>query len=344
MAVAFRVKGREIPGELQVFDVQASPGGEDRPVPSVAGGQHAVEHVHSPGDSLHEVRGITDPHEIARKCRRHGGHHGVEDAVHLPVRFPYGESPDGEPGKIHFCETTGAVNALFRVDRSLNDAEEELVLSRVRLPAAARPLQRPLHRPQRGFRRGGIGNTFVETHGNVAAELLLNRDGTLWRQEVEAAVEMGAESDALVGYLPRRRQGKNLKSAAVGEDGAVPSHKAVQSPRLGDEIFSGTQGKMVGVAQENGRPHLRQFEGGHGLHRRLGSHGHEHRRLHNTVGGVQLARSRPRNGACGDHAENSLRRSGHDAALPQPNRASAFFQTCSASASKVVFLAVARVS
>ena len=40
---------------------------------------------------------------------------------------------------------------------------------------------------------------------------------------------MGGEGDALLLDLAQLCQGKDLKAAAVGEDGAIPAHEPVQS-------------------------------------------------------------------------------------------------------------------
>ena len=41
---------------------------------------------------------------------------------------------------------------------------------------------------------------------------------------------------------------EHLKSAAVGEDGAVPAGKLVQAAHIGNDLITGTQVEMIGVA------------------------------------------------------------------------------------------------
>ena len=60
---------------------------------------------------------------------------------------------------------------------------------------------------------------------------------------------MGGEGDALLRYLTQAGQRKDLKSAAVGEDGAIPVHKPVQSAQLPHHPVSRPQVEVVGVGQ-----------------------------------------------------------------------------------------------
>ena len=46
-------------------------------------------------------------------------------------------------------------------------------------------------------------------------------------------------------------EAEDLEAAAVGEDGAVPVHEAVQAAQLGDELVAGPQGEVVGVAEDD---------------------------------------------------------------------------------------------
>ena len=51
---------------------------------------------------------------------------------------------------------------------------------------------------------GGVLGALVESHADVGAESDLNVDGVLGREEVLAAIEMGAELDAIVGDFAER--------------------------------------------------------------------------------------------------------------------------------------------
>src|SRR5579864_5129327 len=58
--------------------------------------------------------------------------------------------------------------------------------------------------------------------------------------------------------LEARAQRKNLKSAAVGDDRAVPTHEAVQSTELLDDLCSGPQEQVVRVGQQHRRTDVAQ--------------------------------------------------------------------------------------
>ena len=74
--------------------------------------------------------------------------------------------------------------------------------------------------------------------------------------------------------------------------GPVPGHEAVEPAERADERLSGPQHQVVGVAEEDLRPERAEVVLPHRLHRRLGAHRHEDRRLHRPVRGVQPAAAR----------------------------------------------------
>ena len=63
------------------------------------------------------------------------------------------------------------------------------------------------------------------------------------------AVEVRGKGHALLGDLAQLCEAEHLKSAAVGEDGAVPAGKLVQAAHIGYQLITGAQMQMVGVAE-----------------------------------------------------------------------------------------------
>ena len=61
------------------------------------------------------------------------------------------------------------------------------------------------------------------------------------------AVEVRFEFDALVPDPAEIGEAQDLVSAAVGENGALPAHEAVDAPRLLDELLAGPQVEMIRV-------------------------------------------------------------------------------------------------
>src|SRR5207249_1348588 len=102
-----------------------------------------------------------------------------------------------------------------------------------------------------------------------------------------AAVEMRAEGGALVRELDQVIETEHLEAAAVGQDGPLPAHEAVQTAQPGDAVRAGAEGEVVGVAQQHLRPQLADFVRGERLDRRLRTDRHERRGVDRAVGGLQ---------------------------------------------------------
>ena len=69
--------------------------------------------------------------------------------------------------------------------------------------------------------------------------------------EDAVAVQMGSEGHALLGDLAQLGEAEHLKSAAVGQDGAVPAGKLVQTAHVGHQLVAGAQVQMVSVAEHD---------------------------------------------------------------------------------------------
>src|SRR5262245_7549651 len=78
-------------------------------------------------------------------------------------------------------------------------------------------------------------------------------------------------------------EAEHLKTAAVREDRASPVHELVQAPRLGDDLYPGTDVKMVGVAKDDLRPHFAQLTVIDRFDTCLRANRHEDGRVNNTV-------------------------------------------------------------
>ena len=62
---------------------------------------------------------------------------------------------------------------------------------------------------------------------------------------------MGVERYAFLGNVAQLGKAEHLKSAAVGQDRAVPAGKLVQAAHIGNDLITGTQVEMIGVAQHD---------------------------------------------------------------------------------------------
>ena len=159
-----------------------------------------------------------------------------------------------------------------------------------RLHAAAQRCSQRVVRARLSSRYGRSdfdGRALVERHDDVRAERLLDLDRALRGEEPPAPVEVRLEAGALLGDLPALGEAVDLEAARVGEERAVPGHEPVQAAERPDQLVSGPQHQVVGVAEEDLRPERAEVVLADGLHRGLGAHGHEDRGLHRAVRRVQ---------------------------------------------------------
>src|SRR5690554_2765977 len=73
-----------------------------------------------------------------------------------------------------------------------------------------------------------IGGTFIERHYNIRTQVHLDLDGLFWADKMLGTVQMGAELNPLLRNAAQGAKAEHLETAAVGENGPLPAHKAVQ--------------------------------------------------------------------------------------------------------------------
>ena len=64
-----------------------------------------------------------------------------------------------------------------------------------------------------------------------------------------ATVNVRSKTNSLLGDLAELCQGENLKSAAIGENRAIPIHKLADTAHVADESITRTEVQMVGVGK-----------------------------------------------------------------------------------------------
>ena len=79
------------------------------------------------------------------------------------------------------------------------------------------------------------------------------------------------------------RQRENLKSARVGQHGAIPTHETVDAAGAPENFRARPQQQVIGVGEQNLRARIFERAGQLRLHRRLRADRHEERRLHFVV-------------------------------------------------------------
>ena len=162
----------------------------------------------------------------------------------------------------------------------------------MRRARALGPAQRQRQRALGRLTGGGIRQTFVERHRDVGAERALDVDDRLRRQEARRAVEGRAELDAVVAELADLREAEDLEAAGIGQDGAAPSHEAMESAEVAHDVGAGTQQEMIGIAEHDLRAGGLEVLGRERLDGGLRADGHEDGRVHDAVARGELAAAR----------------------------------------------------
>ena len=208
----------------------------------------------------------------------------------------YREAADPQPV---FCIRPGgadAFDAQIFIKIPLHDGKERLPGVFMRRNAPFQPAGRALERSLGIFIINAVFAALVELHDNVCAQRVFDLHHFFGRKKVFAPVDMRTEPDALVFDVVEFCEGKDLKPAAVGEDGPVPIHEFVQSSRTADEFVPGPHIKVIGIRKNDLRARLFEIARQNAFYGRLRADGHIDGRFDVSVRGVKNARASARFG------------------------------------------------
>ena len=146
----------------------------------------------------------------------------------------------------------------------------------------------------------GIRGAFVKGHGDVGSDAALHVHYRLGRKEVGAAVDVGLEFYPFFADFAPIFKAVHLKTAAVGEHRSVPGRERMKPAGCLEDVDSGAQVQVVGVAQNDVCTGVvGQQVGTHRLYSPLGADRHENRGRHDAMGRVKEAGSCARMGVFG---------------------------------------------
>src|SRR5262245_58170171 len=123
VAAALGVGRSVVLGIARVPDVQTSVAREELPVARVAGGKHAVEHVHAAVYAFDQVLGRAHSHQVARLSSGQAPAGLRNDLVHQIDRFSDAESADRISLETQSLRRVGARAPEIRENPALHDAE-----------------------------------------------------------------------------------------------------------------------------------------------------------------------------------------------------------------------------
>ena len=131
--------------------------------------------------------------------------------------------------------------------------------------------------------------TLIENHGDIRTQQALDGHAFLGTQKQGRAIEVRTELHAVRFNFADFGEAEDLETTAVGENGQLPVHELVQAAGGGDDVETGADVKVIGVAKNDLGAAFQQFTRVHGLDTGLGAHGHINRGIHDPVGGGQAA-------------------------------------------------------
>ena len=278
------------------LDVQPPFACKQQSVPRRPCRQHAIHHVDAHPRVLFNLVGITNAHHVARlvfgQQRQHLGNHLQRQRA----RFTHAQAANRVAVKLHLHQPLRAGLAEVRIHPSLHNPKQIL-----RLPAQflaphhfiAMSLEvvqrspRPRHRqPQAllcaaAFRR--VFRALVKGHRNVGPERNLHVHRVFGSKEVAASIQVRTEPHAFVRHLAQRCQRKHLESARIRQHRPRPTDELVQTAKSPNQLVTGPQIEMIGIAENDLGAQRLQNILGNCLHRASRAHRHKHRRLHGPV-------------------------------------------------------------
>ena len=144
-----------------------------------------------------------------------------------------------------------------------------------------------VHRIFHVFVFARIGRTFIEGHDDIGSDGSLDIHNGFRREKMAGAVDMALKDHAFFGDFATGSEGKDLITTAIGQNRAVPAHKAMQSAGLFQYTCTRPQVKMIGIAQDDLCLYIVfQLLLANGLDAAHRSHRHENRCGDNAVIGL----------------------------------------------------------
>ncbi len=265
-----------IAGILSVHQVHAPAEGLGGAVARQAGGQHAIEHIHSTADALDEIVGGADPHQVAGFVFRKRGSHHFNRSEHFIFRLADRKPTNGVPRKTECTDISSGLLAQVFEDTTLDDAKERLIRAGFGCQAALRPVMGAQHGLLVVCIIGGVG-TFIESHDDIGIQIFLDGNGLLRGEPVQGAIDMAFKCDTILINAAQPTQRKDLKAARIGENGAIPMHELMQATQFVDEVITGAQIQMIGVGKDDGGIDLQQLLGSDSFNCCLSADRHEDR-------------------------------------------------------------------
>ena len=268
-------------------------------VACITAGHHAVKQIHAAGNCLNDIAGGANAHQVADLILGHVGLHLTDHFIHHFGGLAHSQTADGVTVQIEVCDLLHVLHTQIRKGTALIDAKQQLIgIHGNALVLQAGHFNLTAFQPTgRSFAAGlgiivlcGVLYAFIKGHGDGRTKVCLDLHALFRSHKDAVAVQMGGKGHALFGDLAQLCQTEYLKSTAVGQNGAVPAGKFVQTAHIGYQLVAGAQMQVVGVAQHDLCANVFQVLSRQpALDGTGGSHVLKSGRLHRAVHGLELA-------------------------------------------------------
>ena len=101
---------------------------------------------------------------------------------------------------------------------------------------------------------GRVGGAFIQAHDDVRPQGFLDLHGLLRSDPVSGPVDMGLKLDSFFGKFDQGVEAEDLEPAAVGKQGMVPVHEAMDPSQSLNPFMPRPQVEVVGVGENDLRP------------------------------------------------------------------------------------------
>ena len=301
-AIAIFVDGTGVKLIFEIIKVHQALTCEKVAVAGVAGRHYAIEEVDASVNRLQNIHGGSDAHEIAGFILRHKGFADLDNSIHFLGAFANSQTAQSIAGQIKPAYFLHMADAYIVIYTALTDTEKHLVfiygfgerIESVHLCLTAiEPTGGAVHRIADISMIGNRRGTFVKRHGDGGCKLGLDLHTHLGAHKYLGAVHVGLEGDPILGDISQLGQGKDLKSAAVGENRLVPIEKFMDAAKLINNILAGANVEVIGVGKLHLTADMLQVASGDpALYGGAGAHVHENRGLYIAVYGFKGAGTR----------------------------------------------------
>ena len=293
---SFGIERGKVVLPLLVAHIHNPVAGENHTIATVTSRHDAVEHIDSALDAFQYIPRRADAHQIAGLVLGQNGIDDLDHLVHLLRRLAHRQTTNSIAVTVKITQTLRRLLAQIGIDAPLHDGEEVLLVSVQVLravetgDAAVQPTVGAVHRLRGVLAVCRARTALVERHHDIGTDKTLGIHHGLWGKEQFAAINMARETHALFRHLADVGQREDLVTARIGQNGACPTLKLMQTARLIENISARTQEKMVSVAQNNLRMNIiHKVATMHALDRAYRADRHENRGQDVTVVGMNNA-------------------------------------------------------